>query len=184
MEIETDFKKNLPVRVIHPDDATTSATSSAPELRPRQHGALFPDYSTYIRPEFPLTVSRLEDLCTRCWHPCQTRPLSQETGEETFLGFFHRQRLHTECQMLLSRPIAIMDIWEVRRAMETFAANPQVFCCRSIYLVLSYCEEFMRRLFGGDTLAELTEPSKPTAFEETLEFHKNHALPQFTLPEE
>ncbi|MBR4124766.1 MAG: hypothetical protein IKR13_01055 [Victivallales bacterium] len=143
-----------------------------------------PDLDAFVRPEFPLTASRLENLCTRCWHPSQTRPLSQETGEETSLGFFYRQRLHAECQMLLSRPIAVMDRWEVRRAMETFAANPQIFCCRSIYLVLSYCEEYMRKLFGGDTLTELMEPPRPTAFEEALEFHEKHALPQHRRPDE
>ena len=143
-----------------------------------------PDLDAFVRPEFPLTVERLMDLCTRCWHPCQTRPLSQETGEEAFFGYFHRQRLHAECQILLTRPIVIMDRWEVRRAMETFAANPQVFWCRSIYLALFYCEEYMRKLFGGDTLTELAETPKPTAFEEALEFHEKHALPQHRRPEE
>lgn len=138
-----------------------------------------PSRDAFVIPTFPLTVAGLMDLCTRCWLPGQMQPFSQVTGEETIFGFYHRQQLHSECEMLLPRPIAIMDWWEVRRAMDAFMANPHVFRCRSIFLALGYCEEYIRKLFCIDIDLDASE-RKATAIEQAEAFIANHSLPPAT----
>ena len=138
-----------------------------------------PARDAFAFPTFPLTIAGLMNLCTRCWLPGQMLPLSQATGEEANFGFFHRQRLHAECEMLFPRPIAVMDWWEVRRAMETFDTNPNVFRCRSIYFALGYCEEYIRKLFGYDCLFDNTECAL-TAIERSEAFIADHSLPPAT----
>jgi hypothetical protein len=162
------------IQLYRPQDVLPASSPPTPFC-----GSRLPPLDAFVFPTFPLTVAGLMDLCTRCWLPGQMLPLSQETGEETIFGFFHRQRLRSECEMLLPRSIAIMDWWEVRRAMETFEGNPNVFRCRSIYLVLGYCEEYIRKLFGHDCLFDSTERA-PTAIEKSEAFIAKHSLPPAT----
>lgn len=138
-----------------------------------------PDYATYLRVEFPLTIQRLMDLCTKCWHPLYDRPFSHMTGEEDFFGFFYPQRLQVECRMLLPRSIGIRDIWEVQRARTTFAANPQYFMCRSIDIVLRCCEEYMTKLADGYSPSnEVPDQTKNTTFiEEAENYARSMSLP-------
>ena len=109
-------------------------------------------------------------------------PLSQQTGEEAVFGFFHPMQLRIECQLLLPRPIYIMDWWEIRRAMDTFQANPHVFRCRSIVLALGHCEAYVRKLFDiGNSLNDEAE-NEATAIEAAENFVARHSQPQDTTP--
>ncbi len=85
---------------------------------------------------FPLTAERLAELCTHCWLPGQMVHLSRMTGEEAFLGYFHHQKLLSECQILLKCPVWSTDTWALQEAVQTFWNNRHIFMCESILLVL------------------------------------------------
>ena len=141
-----------------------------------------PSYDAFVHPQFPLTTGVMMNLCTRCWHPTQSRPLCQETGEETMYGFYYRQQLRKECELLLNRSISIMDIWEIQSAKSTFLANPAVFHCQSILIVLETYEAYMRKLFFGDDCfaSEPQDEAPLTAVEQAEDFISKHSLPNDT----
>ena len=129
-----------PLLAIRPQDAYIT-----PPLPSRDFCS--PHQNAYSIPSFPLTIERLMNLCTHCWLPGQRWPFSQQTGEGPFFGFYYPTQLHMECELLLPRPILIMDLWEIRCAIETFENNPDIFRCESIHIVLGYCEAHMRNNF-------------------------------------
>ena len=140
----------------------------------------YPSFEAYMRPVFPLTVGVMMNLCTRCWHPDQTRPLCQETGEEAYFGYYYGNELRTECSLLLQRSIAIMDIWEIQSAKATFIANPAVFQCKSILIVLYAYEEYMLELSDWDCFAPPKRDLSSTVIGQAEEYVAKHSLPRDT----
>ena len=142
-----------------------------------------PSDDAFVHPQFPLTKGVMVNLCTRCWHPTQTRPLCQETGEEAMYGFYYKQQLNKECELLLNRSISIMDIWEIQSAKATFIANPAVFHCQSILIVLDSYEAYMRNLLGWNNCFDAEPNSDETSvmsLAQADDYVSRHSFPKNT----
>ena len=86
---------------------------------------------------FPLSATRLARICSHApifEMPC---PLNALTGEVQRLGFFYRQQLRHECQLVLPTPLYSTDFLLLGQRFAFYQMNQSQFQCQSIGLALA-----------------------------------------------
>ena len=86
---------------------------------------------------FPLSAARLIRICSHVLifeMPC---PLNALTGEVQRLGFFYRQQLRHECQLVLPTPLYSTDFLLLGQRFAFYQMNQSQFQCQSIGLALA-----------------------------------------------